>query len=49
MSSISKKEYFEFGPWLTRIGGADDIPEQFASVKDEILGGTYLFKIPRNI
>lgn len=49
MSSISKKEYFEFGPWLTRIGGAEDIPEQFASVKNEILGGTFMFKIPRNI
>lgn len=49
MSSNSKKEYYEFGPWLTKICEPEDIPEQFNSMKDQILGGTYQFKIPRNI
>lgn len=41
-----RKEYYEFGPWLTEIKGEEDITHQFTCLKDEILASELAVKIP---
>lgn len=44
-----KKEYLEFGPWLTMIEKEEDVPVQFDHVKKEILNSEFAFKMPVNM
>ena len=41
-----KKEYYEFGPWLTAITDEEDLTHQFSSLKDVILSSNVAYKIP---
>lgn len=41
-----KKEYNEFGPWITEISQEEDITHQFIHLKDEILAADLAIKLP---
>ncbi len=41
-----KKEYFEFGPWLSEIRDESDITHQFEHIKEDILNSELAFKVP---
>lgn len=43
-----EKEYNSFGPWLTHIALVDEIPQQYLSHKESIMGADYSFKVPVN-
>ena len=41
-----KKEFDQFGPWLTVIKELEDVPQQFMHLKDQILDSVFAFKVP---
>lgn len=47
--SDRKKEYDEFGPWIIKIKGEDDVPGQYEQYTRQILSGSIAFKIPVNV
>ena len=46
---IIKKEYNEFGPWVSMINDSTELPPQFEHESELILSANYAFKIPRPI